>query len=119
MFKVDFHIDPGWARVVSRSEISGSGYWSFLVTLFSALKSTHNWRLPSFFFTNSTREPQGDLLGHMKPFWIFSPKVQLTLEVIGSRLVHRLVLPLLPVQSGGHTVSVVPGYLPFLLRTHP
>src|SRR5260370_27146199 len=56
------------AGVVSRSEIRGSGYQSFLVTLFSALKSTHSHRLPSFFFMKSTR----DLLGHMKAFWTFS-----------------------------------------------
>src|SRR5260370_20019884 len=60
------------AGVVSRSEISGSGYLSFLVTLFSALKSTHNQRLPSFFFTKSTGEPHGDLLSHRNPFWMFS-----------------------------------------------
>src|SRR5260370_9138028 len=60
------------AGVVSRSEIRGSGYLSFLMTLFKPLKSMHSQRLPSFFFTKRTREPHVDLLSHMNPFWMFS-----------------------------------------------
>src|SRR5258707_10281333 len=38
----------------------------------------HRWRLPSFFLTNNTGEPHGDLLGGMKPFWTFSSRNSLS-----------------------------------------
>src|SRR5258705_7730438 len=38
----------------------------------------HRQRLPSFFLTNNTREPHGDLLGQMKPFQTFSSRNSLS-----------------------------------------
>src|SRR5258707_6078271 len=66
----------------------------------------HRWRLPSFFLTNNTGEPHGDLLGGMKPFWTFSSRNSLS-----------------AVNSGGESEEIGPwnGFVPssrLILRSY-
>ena len=62
--EVKYWAPPSWS---TRSSLLGSGYRSFIVKLFKALKSIQNRRVPSGFFTNRTGEPHGELDGLMAP----------------------------------------------------
>src|SRR5258708_26831784 len=59
----------------------------------------HRWRLPSFFLTNNTGEPHGDLLGQMKPFQMFSSRNSLSIDFHALNRVtekDHYPLPLIP-----------------------
>src|SRR5260221_11551515 len=73
-FKAIFEYILAGPGALSRSVMSRSGKQSFSVTLLSAWKLTHRWRLPSFFFMKRTGAPHGDLLGRMKPFHVCSSR---------------------------------------------
>src|SRR5258707_12826701 len=68
------------------------------MTLLSAQKSMHRWRLPSFFFMKRTRDPHRDLVGQMKLFWVCSLRnSQRAVSSSGDReyiLVCEMVWPL-------------------------
>ena len=55
-------------RWLSRLSMRGKGYLSKLVLAFSALKSTHNHKLPSFLWANKTGCPMGEVDGAIHPF---------------------------------------------------
>ena len=59
-------------RESKRSEMRGSGYWSFFVILLSLQKFTQSRRDPSFFFMNRTGTPCGDNIEWMNPLVRFS-----------------------------------------------
>jgi hypothetical protein len=59
--KISSH--PSTNRRGHQSSTEDTSYNLFTVTLFNCLKSIHNINVPSFFFMNRTRAPQGDTLG--------------------------------------------------------
>ncbi len=50
------------------------GGHTMTMTLLSAWKLMHRYKLPSFFFTKRTRDPHGDLVGWIKPFCVCSSR---------------------------------------------
>jgi len=55
-----------WSKI---SSILGKGYFFFMVTLFSCLKSMHSLKVPSFFLKKSIGAPQGDTLRWIYPLF--------------------------------------------------
>ena len=67
VLEVDLGVNASLAGESKRSEMRGSGYWSFFVILLSSRKSTQSQREPSFFFTNRTGAPWDDDVEWMNP----------------------------------------------------